>query len=248
MQVEDFVHRAADLTLGAASALCEQLGYKPVNLVRVGAFSCINPDEPVVAVLYPLLSNRLGGRYDSTGNENGMPGWRRKGARSIAQEGGEERMGADEEDVRHVRTDKPFPTMLWMTCPSLHARVCKLEDRGWIQKLDRRLQESPEHIAAMDAAHRAYAAARWALLTDEDRAFVVSKDWEEPLRDTGIAGIRNFGAVKCLHCHLAHHLSFPSHGNVIGQWAKELLDEGEDATEVPEKHDSHPSHLVSVQE
>ena len=152
-QLEDFAHRAADLTLGSAQALCGQLGYKPVNLVRVGAFMWDNPDEPLVAMLYPLLSNRLGGRYDSTGNVLGIPGWRRKGARS---KDGEEEQGvrADNEadPQTRERTDKPFPTMLWMTCPSLHARVCKLEDRGWIQKLDRRLQESPEHIAAIAKA------------------------------------------------------------------------------------------------
>jgi len=262
-QLEDFAHRAADLTLESAQALCGQLGYKPVNLVRVGAFMWDNPDEPLVAVLYPLLSNRLGGRYDSTGNVLGIPGWRRKGARS---KDGEEEQGvrADNEadPQTRERTDKPFPTMLWMTCPSLHARVCKLEDRGWIQKLDRRLQESPEHIAAMEAAHRAYAAARWALLTDEDRAFVASKDWEEPLRDTGIAGIRNFGTVKCLHCHLAHHLSFPSHGNVVGKWTEDLLAEGEDeedgslcpSLEVAARSPSaseeatHALHLVSAQQ
>ena len=30
-------------------------------------------------------------------------------------------------------------------------------------------------------------------------------------------------SVKCLHAHLAHYLCFPQHGNVIGQWTYEAL-------------------------
>lgn len=35
-------------------------------------------------------------------------------------------------------------------------------------------------------------------------------------------------SVKCLHAHLAHYLCFPQHGNVIGQWTYEALQELED--------------------
>ncbi len=39
----------------------------------------------------------------------------------------------------------------------------------------------------------------------------------------GIAGILDFTAVKCLHCHYAHFLARPAHSNIIGQWVQEQL-------------------------
>ena len=37
--------------------------------------------------------------------------------------------------------------------------------------------------------------------------------------------MRNFDCVKCLHCHYAHFLARPEHGNIIGQWTHEALRE-----------------------
>ena len=75
---------------------------------------------------------------------------------------------------------KPFPTTLWMTCPHLHARVSKLEDAGWIQRLYDRLhnsEESAEWIGNMCEAHRRYGEFRWNLLTESDKEFVISNGW-----------------------------------------------------------------------
>lgn len=44
-----------------------------------------------------------------------------------------------------------------------------------------------------------------------------------PVKEVGIAGIRNFASVKCLHCHYAHYLARPEHKNIIGQWVHEML-------------------------
>ena len=35
--------------------------------------------------------------------------------------------------------------------------------------------------------------------------------------------MRGADGVKCLHCHYAHHLARPQHGNIIGQWTHEAL-------------------------
>lgn len=43
------------------------------------------------------------------------------------------------------------------------------------------------------------------------------------MKDCGVAGMRDFSGVKCLHCHYAHHLARPEHGNIIGVWVHELL-------------------------
>lgn len=47
------------------------------------------------------------------------------------------------------------------------------------------------------------------------------------LRDVGIAGMHCFHGVKCLHTHYAHYRAFPHHGNLIGQWVQELIDDNE---------------------
>jgi hypothetical protein len=50
---------------------------------------------------------------------------------------------------------------------------------------------------------------------------------DDALMGVGIAGMREVASVKCLHCHYAHYLAKPAHGNVIGRWVHELLQEME---------------------
>jgi hypothetical protein len=45
----------------------------------------------------------------------------------------------------------------------------------------------------------------------------------EALVMVGIAGMKNFKAVKCLHSHYAHYLCRPEDGNIIGEWVHKLL-------------------------
>ena len=81
---------------------------------------------------------------------------------------------------RYAKRWLPFPTMLWLSCPTLHTEICELEVDGWVQKLNERLNssdESAEYLEAMSKAHRLYATERWSLLTDEDRAVVEENGW-----------------------------------------------------------------------
>lgn len=48
----------------------------------------------------------------------------------------------------------------------------------------------------------------------------------QPIRDSGIIGMKEFHNVKCLHGHYAHFLSRPQHNNVIGEWIHELVSTG----------------------
>ena len=126
---------------------------------------------------------------------------------------------------RYKSESLPFPTMMWMTSAALKARVSKIEVDGYIEAFKAKLKASPEAQADMCAAHAAYAAERWSLLSEGDRKHVQERGWEKALRDTGIAGMRDVVGleVKCLHTHTAHFLSRPAHGNIIGQWTNELL-------------------------
>jgi len=73
----------------------------------------------------------------------------------------------------------------------------------------------------MAECHEAYARERWEMLTPHDRELVARRKWDRALRDVGVAGIRNFASVKCLHTHYAHFLA--TRDNLIGEWVHELL-------------------------
>lgn len=201
---EVFTRRTLSLTLGQVRSVSGQLGYMPLNIVSIGAIN-MKPkmqESPLVAILYPLTMDKLTrqGRSHLLKNQNeskerGKCGW------------------------------EPFPTTCWLTCPLLHAQICKLEDAGWIQKFEERLQSSDEHLRSMEEAHRAYAGFRWDLLQKADKDLVQQMGWMNMLKyDVGIAGIRAFNTVKCLHCHYAHYLARPQDNNIVGSWVAELLE------------------------
>lgn len=198
---EVFTRRTLSLTLEEVRSVCGQLGYMPLNIVSVGAKNEKKGmgKAPLVAILYPLAMNKLA----------------RQGRSHMIKKQDEIKSEWD-----------PFPTTCWLTCPLLHAQICKLEDAGWIQTLEKRLQESEIHVKAMEAAHRNYQTFRWNLLSASDRILVEKMGWSDMLKEkVGIAGIRVFNSVKCLHCHYAHFLARPSDQNVIGMWVDAILTE-----------------------
>ncbi|MBI4261526.1 MAG: DUF501 domain-containing protein [Actinobacteria bacterium] len=97
---------------------------------------------------------------------------------------------------------RPFPTRYWLTCPDAVRAVARLESDGWIRRLSERAEEESDGFgAALEEAHRAYAA---------DRADEVPEagGWG------GVGGTRR--GVKCLHAHYAHHLA--GGDDPVGAW------------------------------
>lgn len=207
--LSSFPHRSPTLSLENIIIVTRQLGYLPVNIIDVLS-TLRGKAEPQVAILYPL--NCKTSVYDRTGVE------------------------FNDSDA------KPFPTTFWITCPKLHASVSRLEDNGWITRLQRRLLEEEgfeEHLEAMQLAHRRYAEYRMSLLSSSHRLLIHEKGWTEKLSEVGVAGMRTFDCVKCLHCHYAHYIGRPEDGNVIGKWVQELLEgkEGEEEGEEREEEE-----------
>lgn len=132
---------------------------------------------------------------------------------------------------------KPFPTYLWMSCPLLKARVSKLEDRGLVADFQSHLTSGEGLVQEMERAHAKYAEERWQWLSPEDVATVERKNWVHNLRDVGVAGMRSADGVKCLHCHYAHFLARPQHGNIIGKWTHEALQREDQDQEGQEQED-----------
>lgn len=75
LQTDDYglsqcTRRDATLTNEVLGEVVSQLGYLPVNIVRVGAYF---QDMPSVVVLYPLNTNSLRGRYNEKEGEKPFP-------------------------------------------------------------------------------------------------------------------------------------------------------------------------------
>jgi exopolyphosphatase/guanosine-5'-triphosphate,3'-diphosphate pyrophosphatase len=95
----------------------------------------------------------------------------------------------------------PFPTTYWLTCPAAVKAVSRIESAGWIARLNERIHDDERFDAAVEHAHRAYAA---------DRA----RDDGSALGWGGVGGTRT--GIKCLHAHYAHRLA--GGDDPVGTW------------------------------
>ncbi|MEU6645667.1 DUF501 domain-containing protein [Saccharomonospora sp. NPDC046836] len=101
----------------------------------------------------------------------------------------------------------PFPTLYYLTCPTLTSLVGKLEAAGVMREMTERLTTDTDLAAAYQAAHESYLAQRDAI---------------EPLGHQVTAGGMP-GRVKCLHVHLAHTLACGPGVNPFGDETLALL-------------------------
>ncbi|WP_298182138.1 DUF501 domain-containing protein [Saccharomonospora sp.] len=103
----------------------------------------------------------------------------------------------------------PFPTLYYLTCPTLTSMVGRLEASGIMREMTDRLAEDADLAEAYRKAHESYLAQRDAI---------------EPLGHQVTAGgmpVR----VKCLHVHLAHTLACGEGVNPFGDETLRLVRE-----------------------
>jgi hypothetical protein len=87
----------------------------------------------------------------------------------------------------------PFPTMYWLTCPWLVAKVSRLEAEGGVERWTRVAADDPELAASLAGAH-----------ADQRRL--------RPELDLGVGGSHpGAGTLKCLHAHVAFALARPGY-------------------------------------
>jgi hypothetical protein len=78
-------------------------------------------------------------------------------------------------------------------------------------------------LASMKKAHLAYATERRELLLQEDWDYIQQRKWDKAYSmESGVAGIRHFESVKCLHAHVAHFWS-GCQDNVVGKRVADRL-------------------------
>jgi hypothetical protein len=115
------------------------------------------------------------------------------------------------EDLPYDGHGRPFPTLYYCTCPTLVAAVSRRESDGGVGEWTRRLAAEPE-LARSAAEAAALSTARREQLVREHGLSMV--DGGASL-ETGVGGVGDVRAVKCLHAHVAHAFAHP--GYALGE-------------------------------
>jgi hypothetical protein len=105
----------------------------------------------------------------------------------------------------------PFPTLYWLTCPLASFRIGRLEASGGVKRMEAKAAAEPAFAAALDDAHRAYAAERDALVPPGGG----------PRPSGGVGGSEG---IKCLHAHYAHTRAGGENpvGELVAAWIEPL--------------------------
>ena len=109
------------------------------------------------------------------------------------------------EDLPYDERGTPFPTLFYLTCPTCVAAVSRVESEGGVRRWTERAAAEP-HLRRSLVEAAAVSRRRRRLLAE--RAACVMGDGGASLA-TGVAGVRDPRAVKCLHAHVAHALAHP---------------------------------------
>jgi len=115
------------------------------------------------------------------------------------------------EDLPYDGLGRPFPTLYYCTCPTLVGAVSRLESDGGVAAWTRRVAADPDLTrsvadAAADSAVRRSDLVRLCGLTMVDGGASLA---------TGVGGVSDRLAIKCLHAHVAHALAHP--GYALGE-------------------------------
>jgi hypothetical protein len=111
------------------------------------------------------------------------------------------------EDLPYDERGAPFPTLYYLTCPTFVAAVSRLESDGGVRRwaaraaADPGLRRSLVDAAAVSRRRRRLLAARLAAPMHDGGSSLA----------TGVAGVRDPAAVKCLHAHVAHAVAHPAY-------------------------------------
>ncbi|MHB9111398.1 MAG: DUF501 domain-containing protein [Thermoleophilia bacterium] len=111
---------------------------------------------------------------------------------------------------------EPHPNLYYLTCPWLRRELARLEDCGFIGRLQLRIAADAELMSDLRRCQAEHSA--------DYRSAMEAGDHGLPRRDMLIAGASDPGMVKCLHSHMAWFLVHPDYlaGQVIADAVGEL--------------------------
>ena len=178
---------------------------------------------PTALKLYPLAIRNV-----HKGGKSGRKfKSRKRGHDEMSQDGCQTKGDESNGNCTTSSVIEPFPTMYWLTHPILKTLISQLElgSTDNVIRMQEKLSSLPEYLSVMKDAHTSYGKHRWELLTEEDKTDVARRKWTEAVGEVrGVAGIRKFDTVKCLHTHSAHYLAYLGSkvGNAPDQECKEM--------------------------
>jgi hypothetical protein len=117
--------------------------------------------------------------------------------------------------MRSLLGDTPFPTLYWLCSKDLSVAISRLEDAGWVKRIEQELQRDEALRHTFHAQQQRYVERRQVLMRAPDRARLEQKGLAERFARHGIGGIARWDKVRCLHMQYAHWLA--EGDNVIGE-------------------------------
>lgn len=190
---------------------------------------------PMVLQLYPLVIRDVHHGGKSGGKK--FKSRKRGHTQTLAEENETKDASSvlSQTEAQSKTTMEPFPTMYWLTHPYLRTLISQIEIEPThnVKAMEQKLLSHPDYLESMHNAHVSYGTQRWNLLTDEERIYAEERKWIDALASgRGVAGIRNFETIKCLHAHAAHYLAQLAGSkdeniniNCIGRWTLEAVEE-----------------------
>ncbi len=116
-----------------------------------------------------------------------------------------------------------FPTVFWLTCPEAVRRISRIEDQGFIQFIQARINQKPDLFQHFRESQLEYIYIRRSLLDPETRRSLRARDAgpARNLESVGIGGVADLRGIKCLHTHYAHYLA--TRNNPVGRLVEQML-------------------------
>jgi uncharacterized protein len=112
--------------------------------------------------------------------------------------------------VKHIQGEEylnyeAVSNILWLTCPYLNNNIHELENASHIKKIKTIIQNSAYFTNMMLRAHADYYYMRNFIFQKYARSELSIQGREVDFSKTGIGGMRDLSAIKCLHLHYCHY-------------------------------------------
>ncbi len=116
-----------------------------------------------------------------------------------------------------------FPTVFWLTCPGAVRLVGKIEDQGFIRRIQEHVNSNSGLSEIVQAAHQEYIYIRRTLLDYKVRVGLRKAEDNalKYIEKVGIGGVSDLKGVKCLHMHYAHYLV--TRNNPVGELVDKMI-------------------------
>lgn len=112
--------------------------------------------------------------------------------------------------------------LIWLTCPYLNNKIHELENASYIKKIKAIIQENTLFTNMMLRAHADYFYTRNLIFKKYAHSVLSACGNELDLTETGIGGMRDLNAIKCLHLHYCHYTLCKD--NIAGLITSRLLE------------------------